>query len=296
MAVEHRRQPARRPVAAGHRLRRAPIPGVAFNDFSPRLGFTYDLTGNGRTIAQGELRALLRPGRQRRRRRHDQPGRRRRRSAIRGPTLNSDQVRRRRRDHARARTPLLGQHQLVGGQSGEHRVGELGRSEPEERHHRRVHRRPRSRNRQGLRGRRELHLAEVRQLPVERSRQASRRPTGSPMTFTPTTGLPGRRRPPHRGARCPTVTYYEPTIPAADDHHAGERARLQPHVQRHRADRPQADVEPLDDEHQLRLQQHRRELRRLRRRGEPVDGTAEPSRSPRIRPTATCAKAGSTTT
>ena len=27
-------------------------PGVAFNDFSPRLGFTYDLTGDGRTIAK----------------------------------------------------------------------------------------------------------------------------------------------------------------------------------------------------------------------------------------------------
>jgi hypothetical protein len=27
-------------------------PGVAFNDWSPRVGFTYDLTGNGRTIAK----------------------------------------------------------------------------------------------------------------------------------------------------------------------------------------------------------------------------------------------------
>jgi hypothetical protein len=27
-------------------------PGVAFNDFSPRVGFTYDLTGDGRTIAK----------------------------------------------------------------------------------------------------------------------------------------------------------------------------------------------------------------------------------------------------
>jgi hypothetical protein len=27
-------------------------PGVAFNDFSPRLGFTYDMTGDGRTIAK----------------------------------------------------------------------------------------------------------------------------------------------------------------------------------------------------------------------------------------------------
>ena len=27
-------------------------PGVAFKDLSPRVGFTYDLTGNGRTIAK----------------------------------------------------------------------------------------------------------------------------------------------------------------------------------------------------------------------------------------------------
>jgi hypothetical protein len=27
-------------------------PGVAFNNFSPRVGFTYDLTGNGKTIAR----------------------------------------------------------------------------------------------------------------------------------------------------------------------------------------------------------------------------------------------------
>ena len=30
-------------------------PGVAFNDFSPRLGFTYDVTGDGRTIAKANF-------------------------------------------------------------------------------------------------------------------------------------------------------------------------------------------------------------------------------------------------
>ena len=37
-------------------------PGIVFNDISPRLGLTYDIRGNGKTVAQGELRTLLRAG------------------------------------------------------------------------------------------------------------------------------------------------------------------------------------------------------------------------------------------
>ena len=45
----------------------APIRRSSFHNFSPRLGFTYDLTGDGKTLAARQLRDVLRPGRHRRR-------------------------------------------------------------------------------------------------------------------------------------------------------------------------------------------------------------------------------------
>ena len=77
-------------------------------------------------------------------------------------------------------------------------VGELGRSEPEERRHRRVHRRRRSGNRRGIRGGRQLHLAQVRRLHSGTTASASRRPTG------------WRRRSRRPAARPPTATASAP--------------------------------------------------------------------------------------
>ena len=117
-------------------------PGVAFNDWSPRLGFTYDLTGDGRTIAKanyaryfgqvgnGGIAGTVNP-----------VGSTTLRYPWTGPEQQPD--RGERRDYAQ-RQPDLGEHQLVGGQPGQHGLGELGRSQPEERHDRRVHRRHRS--------------------------------------------------------------------------------------------------------------------------------------------------------
>ncbi len=253
------------------------LPGIDFTGRRPR-GRVQGLVPAHRPHLQpdrrrpharpGELRAVLRAGRQRRRCEHDQPGRLHH-AAVSVDRREPQPGCRRRRDHAQ-RDAAVGQHQLVGGQSGQYRVGELGRSEPEERHHRRVHRRPRSRGRQGLRGRRELHLPEVRQLPVERSRQLHGLRLGAGVVHADHR-VPGRRRPPHRGVALPDRHLLRADDSAADDHHAGERARLRARVQRDRADRPQADVGPLDDEHQLHLQHDRRALQRLRRRGEPVE-------------------------
>ena len=71
-----------------------------FNNFSPRLGLTYDLTGNGKTIAQGQLRDVLRPGRHRRRRRAGEPGTR-----VERPLSVDRRERRQVRPGERDRTP-----------------------------------------------------------------------------------------------------------------------------------------------------------------------------------------------
>ena len=75
--------------------------------------------------------------------------------------------------------------------------------------------------------------------------------------------LPGCRRPPHQRGELPDGHLLPADVPAADDRDADERSRLQPGVQRLRADGAEADVGQLDAEQQLLLQQHDGELRRL---------------------------------
>ena len=89
-------------------------PGVAFNNFSPRLGLTYDLTGNGKTIARanyaryfGQVGTGGVAGQSTRSAR--------RRCGIRGSTLNKQRLRGGQRNHAE-RQPAVGQHELVRGE------------------------------------------------------------------------------------------------------------------------------------------------------------------------------------
>ena len=106
-------------------------------------------------------------------------------------------------------------------------------------------------------------------------------------------GCPGDDGREPRRRNCAPVTFFSPafqqptivTLTNVPDYNRG--------YQRVRADRPEADGEPLDDEHQLRLQRDQGELRLLprwaaeHRRGHDLRGPDEP-RSP--------ARATSTTT
>ncbi len=49
-------------------------PGVKFNNFSPRLGFTYNIDGDRQDDRPRELRVVLGPGRNRRHRQSGEPG------------------------------------------------------------------------------------------------------------------------------------------------------------------------------------------------------------------------------
>ena len=176
-------------------------PGVKFNNFSPRLGFTYDLTGTGKTLAKVNYAMYLGSGGHGRHLQSNQPGyareravsvdrseRRQVRPGERGP------VGQQRRKDAVGRDRQLGSEQPDGGHHREH-----GRSELEERSHRRVHRRLRSRDRPRLRRRRQLHLAAVRRLPVHRCPRARSRRTTRRCS---TPRRPAHVRPPRRrGAR-----------------------------------------------------------------------------------------------
>ncbi len=87
-----------------------------------------------------------------------------------------------------------------------------------------------------------------------------------PSTFTPAaSACPGARQPHQRG-ELPDGHVLPADIPAADDHHAGHRrGRSTACYNGLEMTGAQAAVEPLADEHQLRLQQHDRELQRVHR-------------------------------
>ena len=115
---------------------------MKFNNFSPRLGLTYDLQGNGKTLARanyaryygqvgtGAVASTINPVGS---------------TTLRYPwvDLNGDKIAQANEVQASA-NPLSASTQLVGGQPRQHGLGQLGRPEPEERPDRRVH--PRSRS------------------------------------------------------------------------------------------------------------------------------------------------------
>ena len=120
-ASQHRRQPARRPVAARRSTSSGADPGVAFNDLSPRVGFTYDLTRQrpharaGRTTRATTARSATAAS--------PPPSTRSRATTLRYPWTDAEQQRlRRRRTRSRsAPNPIAASTQLVGGQSRQHR-------------------------------------------------------------------------------------------------------------------------------------------------------------------------------
>ena len=91
----------------------------------------------------------------------------------------------------------------------------------------------------------------------------------APLSFTPTTGLPGRRRSADRGLAVLDGHLLRADDPATDGLHPVERPWLPAGLQWHRADGAQAPVLGLADEHQLHLQHHRRPLRRFPGRRQP---------------------------
>ena len=118
-------------------------PGIVYNNFSPRVGATYDISGNGKTIARanyaryygqvgtGGVAGQVNPLSS---------------VTVRYPwtDLNGDRIAQtseitRERDAARHADGQLGSEEPDGGRHGQHH-----RSRPQERHHRRVHHRTRS--------------------------------------------------------------------------------------------------------------------------------------------------------
>ena len=261
-------------------------PKVFFNNFSPRVGLTFDLRRDGRTIARanyaryygqvgnGGVAGTINPVGA---------------TTLRYPwvDLNGDKVAEANEVIAQ-RQAVLGEHQLVGGQPGQHGVGQLGRSEPQERHDRRsASSASTTRSAPGSPSERATSGAGT---AISRGTIVSGITTAdwAPVSFTPSASLvPGRRQ-------LPDGDLLPADLPATDRRHrTDQRPGLQPQLQRRRADGQQAAVEPLDDEHELLVQQHDREFRGVP--GQPAEHRGA-RRFPRIRPTARCATATSTTT
>ena len=247
-------------------------PGIVFHNFSPRIGFTYDIKGDGKTlfrsnyaiywgqVGDGGVSSQLNPV-----------------TAVTARYAWVDA------NHDTVVQPneiydSKGVLLLTGGnpanflkETGNWNPANPGiaddaehhRSESQERSDRRVHHRHGSSDWRRLRRRRQLHLAPLRQLlqqRVPRLGAAERRRDGRLELYgrsVHTAGLcvPG-------GCGLPDADVLPADRPARDDIDRDQHRRLQPRVQRRRTDRPQAAVEPLADEHELQLQQHDRELRR----------------------------------
>ena len=226
--------------------------GVAWNDLSPRVGMTYDLTGNGRTVRLGVVRDLLRPDGARAA--VERAGRHRRgvRALSRGPTPTATASCRPTRS-----TP-------PGSRSAAAR--------PTIRRTRRNFRRPaRSTRTSRTTGRASSSSASTASSATAMAVGASyiwrkydrflwndrdqldAAPTTAPVTFD-ADRLPGGRR---AARRSPTSSRPSPIAVAVRVH---QRARPLARLQRLRADLPEAHGEPLVDERQLRLQQRRRHV------------------------------------
>ena len=150
--------------------------GVVWKDFSPRVGFTYDLKGNGRNVFSSSYATYygqMAPGPA------VEPARRHRRG-VRPLSLDRHQRRRLRAgagsQHHR-HVPEQ-EHRLRSGQPDQHHVADARRSERQERPHARVHRwlRPSDRTRTMAVGASYV-WRKYRSVPLERSRQLDRAPT-----------------------------------------------------------------------------------------------------------------------
>jgi hypothetical protein len=230
-------------------------PGVAFHNVSPRLGLTYDLSGIGKTLIKANYAILLRPGRDIGRVGPGQPGlaceralpvgRSQRRQVRSGERADAGQ----RRQKSAGGDRQLGSEQSRGGHHRQHRRPEL-----QERPDRRAHRRHRSRDRRGVRRRRELHLAALLELHVLRRRRSRAVGLRRGVVHAAVERLSAAQ-----SARCPTVTYYQPlfqlpTITNETNFTTDQFNRSYNGVEL--SVRP-ADVASLAAEFQLRVQQRR---------------------------------------
>ena len=154
--------------AAGADVPGRRAPATACKNFSPRLGFTYDLTGQRPERREVQLRPLRRPDRHRARcrARYNTVG-----STMRPLSLGRPQ---RRQVHPGERNRADGRAAELtsGNYDYEQPDGDVDaghdRSEHHDRHDRRVHRRLRQAARHRIRGQRQLHLAQVRELRAGR--------------------------------------------------------------------------------------------------------------------------------
>ena len=247
-------------------------PGIVFNNFSPRLGFTYDLTGDGKTmvranyamywgqVGDGGVVEPAQPG-------HGRDG------ALRWVDANHDGFVQPNEIYDSKNVPLLANGNpanfLARPETGIPPI--------------RVRRRRRTRIDPNLKNDRtdefivgvdreigagfavganyiwRNYLDSSARLPrlgaAQRDRDRRLELHGG---FLHAAGerVPGRRS---RARRSPTTSRTSSSARRRPDN---QHRQLQPCLQRRRADRPQADVASLADEHQLQLQQHDHELRR----------------------------------
>ena len=183
-----------------------------------------------------------------------EPARRHRRG-VRSLSLGRHQ---RRRLRAAGEVNTIGavpeqEHGVRPGEPGQHDVADPRRSGRQERPHARVHRRLRSPAEFADGGRRQLRLAQVRSLPLERSRQLHQRRL--PRGAVHADDLPVRAR---AASRSPTTS--RPCSCLRRTLYTNRPDRL-PRLQRLRTDVPEAHGQPLVGERQLRLQQRGRALR-----------------------------------
>ena len=147
--------------------------GVVWNDLSPRIGATYDLTGNGRTVfsslyaiyygqmSPGQLSSQLAAT-----------------SAVfvRYPWTDTNGDRFVQPGEVNTSVPFLSKSTAYDPANPTSTTSPTQRrSQPEERSHARVHRRFRSPARLADGVRRQLHLAQLRSVRLERSRQLHQR-------------------------------------------------------------------------------------------------------------------------
>ena len=180
--------------------------GVVWTDFSPRIGATYDLKGDGKTVVSRSYATYY--GQM-------APGQLSSQLAATGAVFvrypwtdtNGDEFVQAERGQHLGAVPEQ-ERRLRPGQPDSTPSPTRVDPDVQERPHARVHRRLRPPGRFADGVRRQLHLAQVRPVPFN-DRDNWTSANYRAVAFTPT-GCPA-------GARCETVTYFEPTTPAAVD-------------------------------------------------------------------------------